>query len=307
MRRRALLTASLLVLCLAVPVAGCGDQGDQPDTAGLIGSSLRAAAGQDEKSVHYDVKATLDVTPSACAPATARVLVSEPIELSLSGGASEKALTVDGTLGLGGKEYGAKGLLGPHSSYVNLLGTWYGDATKGFEDWEDAAPGGAAAKADPEELKKTMRWIYDHSDEVLDAEVTEGPDIDGPTWQAKGHCKADGIAALAAQSGEKMSAEDREGLATFCRVAELTYAAGADDDLPRRLGIEVDLDRAALAAMGDADEVTALKLDLDVKFTKWGEDVEIDKPGNARPIDEAGPALMGLLFSAVGAGLTATP
>jgi hypothetical protein len=249
----------------------------------------------------------LDVTPAPDAPAEARALLSKPIELSLSGGAAEKALTVDGELGIGGKEYAAKGLLGAHSSYLNLLGTWYGDKNKGLEDWEDVASESAADKADPEQLKKTMRWIYDHSDEVLDAQVTAGPDLDGQTWQAKGHCKADGIAALAGQAGEKMTAEERKGLDTFCRVATVTYAAGADDDLPRRLRVEVDLDRAALAALDGDDEITAMKLDLDVKLTGWGEDAEIDAPENARPMDEAGPALMGLLFSAMGSGLTAAP
>ena len=307
MRLRALLPSSLLALGAAALIAGCGDRGDTPDTAGLIGSSLRAAAGQDDASVRYDVKATVAVTPSPSAPPAARALLSEPITLSLSGGAAEKALTVDGELGLGGKQYAAKGLLGAHQSYVNLLGTWYGDPAKGLEDWQDAAPSDAAAQADPEQLRKTMRWIYDHSDEVLDAPVTEGPDIDGPTWQATGHCKPAGIAALAAQAGETMTAEERAGLDTFCRAATLTYAAGADDDLPRRLRVEVDLDRATLAALDGADEITAMKLDLDVKLSEWGDDVEIDAPEDARPMQEAGPALMGLLFSAVGAGLTAAP
>src|SRR3954454_22835064 len=97
-------------------------------------------------------------------------------------------------------------LAGQHETFINLLGSWYGDRTKGLDDAQQSAEDKTAAKVNPQQLKKTLRWVYDHSDEVLDAQVTPGPAIDGKTWQATGHCTADGIAKLAEKNGQTMTA-----------------------------------------------------------------------------------------------------
>jgi hypothetical protein len=84
---------------------------------------------------------------------------------------------------------------------------------------------------------------------VLDATVTEGPDIDGPTWQAKGHCDADGLAKPAKANGHARTADERAGVATFCGATELTYVAGADDRRPREIKVALHLDKATMAAL----------------------------------------------------------
>jgi hypothetical protein len=303
MRVRALLLFSLLIVC-AVVAAGCAGTGDKPDAAGLVASSLRAAAGQKDAKVHYAVKAKIDATPSARASEETRKWLSSPISLTASGGASEEAFTIAGDVAFTGKTYHAEALLGQHETFVNLLGSWYGDRTKGLADAKDTAEDQAASKADPEQIKKALRWVYDHSSEVFDAQVTAGPDIDGKTWQATGHCKADGIAKLARENGETLSAKERQDIATFCRIVHVTYVVGAEDHLPRELRIAADLDKRELttlaASTGDADtdELERLRMELDIKLTKWGNDVTYTAPADPKPMEDLGMAALGLLFQA---------
>ncbi len=300
MRLRVLTIASLLAGLCGLAVAGCG--GGQPDVPGLIGSSLRAASQQKDLRVHYAVTATVDATPSAHASAETRKFLSQPVSLKASGGLSKDALTFVGNLAFGGGHYDARALVGRNETYVNLLGAWYGDTTKGLNDLQDTTKAKTGADTDPTALRKTLRWVYDHSDEVLDATVTRGPDIDGPTWQAQGHCRPAAVVALAERNGTTMTAQDRDRVAQFCRVTELTYVIGQDDDLPRAVRITADLDRATLRALASGDASTAeldgLKLSLEIKLTKWGDDVEYTAPRDPKPMQDLGMAVLGLLFQA---------
>jgi hypothetical protein len=307
MRRRALLLSSLIAVCALVAV-GCGisaSGGSKPALGDLVGSSLRAAAGQDDLKVHYAVTAKLDGTPSARASEETKKLLSDPVSLSASGGVSERAVTLAGTVGLLGRSYSAEARIGQSETYVSLLGSWYADRTKGLGDAKQSAQDKAGSKADPEEVKKALRWVYDHSDEVLDAQVTAGPDIDGPTWQAKGHCRADAVVELASRNGETVSAGDRKGIETFCRLTEITYVIGADDHLPRELRVVADLDKQAItqlaAGSGDdsAAELDALRMDIDIKLTQWGQDVTFTAPADPKPMEDIGAALLGLMFTAM--------
>ncbi|MCW3048713.1 MAG: hypothetical protein JWO74_2997 [Solirubrobacterales bacterium] len=303
MRLRALLLSSLLVMC-ALIAAGCASSTDKPAVSDLVASSLRATAGQKDIKVHYDVKAKVDATPSAQATAQTRKWLSAPISLTASGGASKDAVTLAGNISFTGKTYHAEALLGQHETFINLLGSWYGDRTKGLGDAQQTAQDKAASKASPEQVKKALRWVYDHSNEVLDAQVSAGPDIDGKTWQAKGHCKADGLATLAHRNGQTVSAQDRKDIAAFCRSIEITYVVGADDHLPRQLRIAADFDKQTLTALaassGDnsTKELDRLKVELDIKLTKWGEDVSYKAPANPKSMDDLGMAVLGLLFQA---------
>jgi hypothetical protein len=295
MRRRALLLAPLLVLC-SVGAAACGGS-DKPDVAGLIGASLRAASQQKDVKVHYSVNAVVDATPSAQATAETRQFLSEPVKLSASGGLSETAATLAGDIAFSGKSYRAQALVGKRETYINLLGSWYGDRTKGLDEAQKSD-----SKADPEELKRTLRWVYDHSGEVLDASVTQGPDIDGKTWQAKGHCRPAAVVKLAERNGETIDAEERSGIEQFCRVTELTYVVGADDKLPRQIRIDAELDKQTLtdlsAANDEVNEFDQLHVALDVKLTKWGSDVRYSAPTDPKPMEDIGMAVLGLLFQA---------
>jgi hypothetical protein len=300
MRLRALFLAPVLVLCSVLAVA-CGGS-DKPDVSGLIGSSLRAASQQKDMKIHYSVKATVDATPSAQATEQTRRFLSDPVSLSASGGLSEQALTLAGNVGFTGKSFRAEALVGKRETYINLLGSWYGDKTKGLEDAQDTASEKTDAKASPAKLKKTLRWVYDHSDEVLDARVTEGPNIDGKTWQARGHCQPAAVIELQQRDGETVTAEDRKDIEQFCRVTELTYVIGADDKLPRQVRIAADLDKRTLAELSAAnDEVNEfdrLRVALDIKLTKWGEAVKYSAPANPKPMEDLGMAVLGLLFQA---------
>jgi hypothetical protein len=305
MRLRALLLSSLLAAG-ALVAAGCAGSSDKPAVSDLVASSLRAAAGQKHMKVHYDIHAKVDATPSAQATAQTRKWLSAPISLAASGGASKDAVTLTGNVAFTGRTFHAQALVGRHETFINLLGSWYGDRTKGLGDAQQTAENKTAAKAGPEQLKKALRWVYDHSDEVLDAQVTAGPDIDGKTWQAKGHCKADGIARLAQQNGHTVSAKEHKDIATFCRLTEITYVVGADDHLPRQLRITADFDKQTMAAFaasagdGSTKELDRLNVELDIKLTRWGKDVTYTAPANPKSMDDLGMAVLGLLFQAAG-------
>jgi hypothetical protein len=300
-RRHALLLSSL-VAAGAIAASGCAVTGGTPDASGLLSSSIRATAGQKDVKVHYAVTAKIDATPSASASAQTRKWLAEPITLTASGGASKDAFTLAGKVGFTGKTFAAQALVGQHQTFINLLGTWYGDRTKGIADAEHGATE-TTPKADPKQVRKALRWVYDHADEVLVAKVGPGPDIDGETWQAKGHCDADGVAKLAEAQGEPVSAEDRAGLATFCRVTELTFVAGAGDRLPRELRLTAHFDKATLARLANGGddstkELDRLDLELDVRLTQWGGNVHYEAPADVRPMDDLGMAVLGLLFQA---------
>jgi hypothetical protein len=305
MRARALLISSLLPVTALVG-AGCAVVGGgRPDTSGLVASSIRAAAGQKDLEVHYAVRARIAAVPSAQASPEQRRMLSKPVTLEAKGGVAKEALTIAGDLGLAGRRYHAEALVGEHETFVNLLGAWYGDRTKGLADAATEAKDTGPAKADAKQVEKALRWLYDHSDEVLDATVTKGPDIEGPTWQAKGHCDADGLAKLAKANGHALTADERSAVATLCRATELTYVAGAGDRLPRELKVALHLDKAtmdALEAAGDGGTKTRdldrLDIELDLRLTGWGEAVTYDAPAETRPMSDLGMAVLGLLFQA---------
>lgn len=306
MRLRAVLLACLIVLGALAAVAYARVGGEEKPTVGeLIGSSVRAAAGQEDAKVRYAVTAKVDATPSAAASEETQRFLSAPVSLSASGGLSEEAVTLAGTVGFMGTTYRAEALVGQDETYVNLLGRWYGDRTQGLRDAQRSAEQQAGSRVDRAKLERALRWIHDHADEVLDAEVTAGPDIDGKTWQAAGRCKPAGLITLAERSGKAVTAEDRRGIEAFCELAEFTYVVGAGDRLPRRLRIAADGDAGTLrelaASSGDdsPEELDALAMEFDVRLTQWGEDVEFEAPADAVPMKEIGGALMGLLFSAM--------
>jgi hypothetical protein len=305
MRARALLISSLL-LVTALVAAGCAAiGGGRPDTSGLVASSIRAAAGQKDPKVHYAVRARIAAVPSPQASPEQRKMLASPVRLEANGGVAKDALTIAGELGLAGRRYRAEALVGEHETFVNLLGAWYGDRTKGLADAATEAKDKAPAQADTKQVEKALRWVYDHSDEVLDATVTRGPDIDGPTWQAKGRCDASGLAKLAKANGHALAANERTAVATFCRAAELTYVAGADDRLPREIKVALHLDKATMAALeaaGDGGaksrDLDRLDVELDLRLTGWGDPVTYDAPADTRPMSDLGMAVLGLLFQA---------
>jgi hypothetical protein len=215
-------------------------------------------------------------------------------------------MTLAGNVAFTGKTFHAEVLAGQHETFVNLLGSWYGDRTRGLRDGQKKATDKAAAKASPEQLKQALRWVYDHSDEVLDAQVSAGPDIDGKTWQARGHCDADGIGKLAQQNGQPVSAQDRKEIATFCHLTEITYVVGADDHLPRELRITAAFDKQALTALASSSgddstqELDRLGVVLDLKLTQWGKHISYKAPAHPKPMDQLGMAVLGMLFQAAG-------
>ena len=240
--------------------------------------------------------------PSAHASAETRKFLSRPVSLKASGGLSKDALTFVGNLAFGGGHYDARALVGRNETYVNLLGSWYGDTTKGLNDLQDTTKAKTGADTDPKALRKTLRWVYDHSDEVLDATVTPGPDIDGPTWQAQGPLPArGGRRARRAQRHDDDGAGPRPRRAVLPRDrADVRHRPGRRPAAggPRT----ADLDRATLRALASGDasaaELDALKLSLEIKLTKWGDDVEYTAPRDPKPMQDLGMAVLGLLFQA---------
>src|SRR3954452_6392717 len=100
-------TTRLAPSARARPATRC-DRRVHGDTAGPIGSPLRAASQQKDLKVNYSVKATVNATPSAQATEQPRRFLSDPVSLTASGGLSQNAVTLAGDVGFTGKSYHAE-------------------------------------------------------------------------------------------------------------------------------------------------------------------------------------------------------
>jgi hypothetical protein len=305
MRSPLALVIAVLVACLsALLISACSSESrDAAPSAGqVVHSSVLAVAAQQHVKVAYDVTATVRATAGASASAQTRAMLARPITVKLAGGASQQAVTAKLHASLAGRNYEAQARVGSHESYVNLLGSWYGDRRQGLDSGKAKAE--SSIPADPAELARQISQLRAGVDRVIDADVTAGPDIDGPTWQASGHLDAAAVAKLAARAGHKLSSSDAAALDVFARAADIRYAVGASDRLPRQLAVTVDLDARQIAALAGghgsvAAEISAARVEVAVTLTRWGQDVDYRAPAEFQPMSEISGALLGLLMGAM--------
>ena len=283
--------AAALAGC-ALALAGCGDDGGSsgsaPKASAMMADALTAA--QREKSASMTM--TVDARGASSDP-QAQQLLAKPLALKLAGGVSDAAIALEGTAGFLGRTEPIGVRSDRRRSFIKYGASWYGP-TDGLNASTDGD--------EQQDLEKAVAAVRKHGDKVVDGKVTEGPDIDGETWQLSGPLNADGLVQIAQAEGEPLDADEQNVLRTIAPLMKVTLAVGQEDKLPRRLALQFKVTKAqidrlkALADQGSAFPLDAADAKVSVDLTKWGEPVEVTPPRDPQPIDALGGALLGGLM-----------
>lgn len=283
--RRLLTTISLLsLLALSIMLAGCGSS-SAPSADQLVSASLAAMHANHARSVNYEL--SLNAHATALAGASAQVLryTENPLSLQVKGGVSATTFTADGQLQLAGQTITAHADLGPAGAYVNLLGTWYGDRTTTLSSLESKANQDESAKeqvATTLNYQKVLLLVRRYSAQAINATVSAGPNLDGPTWQLSGTVSAAGIAQLAKAQGHSLPAKELAQLSEYAGSVKLTYAVGRDDHLPRLLELDIALKGSQLGKL--AHDLSALNATFKLSLSDYGTTVTYTPPAQYEPL-----------------------
>ena len=293
---RPFLQAATCAAALCVALIGCGDDDSAssqrpPSAAALMGDALRAADRQRSATISFSV----DVRGGSPDPQV-RQFLSKPITARLTGGVSERVVNLSGAVGALGRTERFGISADTERTFIGFRGTWYGP-TDGLEQ---------SGGDDAGELRRALAVVREHGDSFIAGRVTEGPDVDGPTWQVTGPLDAEGIIRAARAEGEQIDADDQRTLRVLAPLVRVTVAAGRGDRLPRRVAVRVDLTRAQtdrLRALADDDDelpIDELRAGLSLDMTNWGEPVRPAAVRDPQPLDALEAALGGALISAGG-------
>ena len=302
--RRALAPFVVPLLALSL-LAGCG--GGEPETptssAPPLGDLLAdtAIATKTQHSASYALDGEVSVEGSSSNPAL-QLIASQPIQLRLDGGASATAFSASGTVSALGKKYSGEVLADEQGLYLNLQGNWYGSRELGIDTLKRLLRARLSASPGTSQLR-TVQQLREHAGEILTGSVSDGPTLDGArTWEFDGHLNAVGIAALSRESGQPLTAQQRETLETLQKNVEVTIDIGKDDDLLRRFDLAIELTSAELERLSSASSsslsgLSAIHLSLTLDLSKWGEAVSITPPSSYKPLAGLTQGLFGLVQS----------
>jgi hypothetical protein len=267
-------------------------------TLGTLASDV-VSAQKGKHSAHYAVDASFDIKTSGSSSVPGlSALAGKPITLKVSGDASSKAFTADGSVSLGGKSYSGKLLAGSGALYVNLLGSWYGSTKLGLDSLKRY--GSSTSTTTTQQLDQ----IRKNAGEALKGTVADGPTLDGvSTWEFKGTLDANGLAKLSQdQTGKAMTAQQKQALQVIQDATSFTMDVGKDDSLLRRVSMKMDLPADKLQQLNQSGSssslngVESVNLSFTLDLSKWGEPVTISPPSSFQPFS----ALLGGLFGSGG-------
>lgn len=257
---------------------GGGDDGGQDMTQGLSPSEIltrSASAASDAGPFHIAlaVKGTADITRPDALPAGLGQLLNGQIDISGEGPVDppDKA-SIDASAKVSGIGLQVNLTRVGDNVYVGILG----------QDFKLDLPAQQVALLDFGDLYPTLvGW-------TTDPQEAGREDIDGTsTVKITGTldpAKALGDLAPALGAGDVTPAQARRALTQG--TAE--FWVGTGDLLPRRVHVVLKGD-----GTGVVDGLGAIDLDLTADFTDWGQQVDIQEPTDARPLDPNG--LGGLL------------
>lgn len=280
-RRVLAIVASLATLALAA--TGCGETGEASATAAPAPADLAAdalGALAERGSAHFVVDASF------------RDPVEEdtsPLVVHAEGGASVAGLSAEGSVDYGFGPVEGKLLVGAREVlvYAKAFDEWYGTRGTGF------ALVGRFATLGPDQpvwllaVLATEDGLRRYSDDVVEARVRPGPDIDGvETWQLEGALDAEGIARLLDRP-----AEDLEALELVASASRFVLVAGRDDRLPRRIELHIDLTPEVAAKIDDWDAFElpgggVQDTEIAIALSGFGGPVAYEPPASIKPLDE---------------------
>ncbi|HEX9417336.1 MAG TPA: hypothetical protein VF895_11595 [Gaiellaceae bacterium] len=186
-----------------------------------------------------------------------------------------------------GREFSGKLLAGPNELYAELLGTWYGTKHSGLGTLKQL--GQSRLNTVPGAQQSSAQQPRQHADEIFDGTIADGPTLDdADTWEFKGTLDADGIAKLSEQSGQTLTAQQRNALQALQNATNVTADVGKDDHLLRRANVSIDLNSDDLQKLqttgSQLSGLNALHVSLGIDLGKWGETVTITPPESYKPL-----------------------
>lgn len=307
-RIRIILTVLALPLALVVLVAGCGGGAEKPPSpSALVIDSARALKAQKPARFAFDTKASVDeIVPAAGASPQVQQFAGSPNSFGVKGAYSPEAITAKGSANFIGQTFTAEAQAAAREVYVRFLGQWYGTKQFGLDQLKQQAEQ-QGGKSSDQAFNEAVANIERYGKDVFTGDVTEGPELDGePTWQTVGTLNVDGLAKIAQDRGEQVSAQDREVLEKVAQGTELTYVVGQEDKLPRRLRFSFDVRPAEFADSARENkaalkQVERVRASFNVNMSKWGDPVEIRPPANFQPLEQLAGQFLG---GGAGGGVT---
>ena len=286
MGRLASLLAFVFALGLVLAGSGCGQRFDDlgarnaPAPADLAADALKAL--EDAGSAHVVVEAK----SSAYAGAS-----DFELGLHFEGDVARNAVVGDGEITFPGATLGARLLLGEHDVYIRFMGTWYHGET-GIADAYSTAEEHAQELL---ESLTTVTGLRSNFGELVEGEVTAGPEIDGfETWKFDGHFRADAFAELTEKYDRvKLTEHDRALLDRVAAAMHIVIVAGRDDHLPRQIRFSIT---PPVGLRFDADSLqggNSATMSVTIELSRYGTDVSFDAPQDVRPLDELAGRIFG--------------
>jgi hypothetical protein len=295
-----------LLLAGTLTIAACGSDDPATSSGGGGGGSSSGAPKPAEMlsraitEMNKQKSGAFQITGSVSGASTdpqLKPFLEKPIKLDISGKASAKAVDISGKANVKGKDYQMGVRANEANTFIQFMNTWYGPEDGIDKTTQDTG-------ANPAELKQALEQVKKYGNEVLQGEVTEGDEIDGQkTWQFNGTLNPDGIVKVAQAEGEPLSTEDQTGLRAIAPLIKLSFSTGQDDGLFHQFGVKFKLTEQQIKVLNTGSTpvpLQAIDVNLDVKITDYGTDVQIETPGDVQPTDALGGALLGAFFAATG-------
>jgi hypothetical protein len=276
--------AFVFTLAVVLVAAGCGarfdSSGGPPPTEEQLASDAYAAL-KDAGSAHVVLAANGGSISGTDAQ----------LNIHFEGDVSASAISGLGTVAFPAGALGVGLAVDEHHLYVRFMGEWY-YADSGLSDlFSKANEKGGAVLAQLSTPAGFGRFFAD----IVDGEVTQGPDVDGvSTWQFAGRLSADALAKYVQLGGNELTAGDRAQLQKVADTSHVLVVVGQEDHLPRK--VELTLEPPA-GLKFDSPQLQSSDgpFSLKVELSDFGKDVSFTAPKDAKPLDALAEQLFGLM------------
>lgn len=312
----------ILISCaIALVAAGCGSDGDKKSdsTAPAASGSAAATGGSAESGLltglqqstgpsKLDLALSVKIDGAPAAAGAAGALLTQPINLKVSGvsDSAAKSSDVDIALDLGALALNAKLLSDGTKQWIQYDDNWYVLDTKALAGAAGGVTGGTttaptvdtakikSALADPSKYFKDAKKVGDEKVGDIETEHIEGTlDV---------AAALDGVKQLGGSTSSAVSPEDAKQITDAFNDPKVDVWIGKDDHVVHRLAFKLDGD---FTNVSDAQGLKGLTVDLDATMLP-AESPKITPPANAKSSQELMMAVLGGFGPALGLGALPT-
>ncbi len=273
--------AALAVVILAAGCGGSKHAAKPPTPQELVRGSLLAAARSDGGRYVLDVRGSFEGLAGAPLPGSLR--------LHLAGAVGRDGVTalVSATPKAAVPAHEIRAA--PEFAYVRYARTWYGNPTRGLDGFWPELP---RLLVPPERLSGSSVRVPTEDDLLrllegaIDGTIAAGPQIGGDsTWELAGTLDPHAIASLLHALVGDLPVTALEPIVARSHAV---YDVGVDDELPRRLRIDLHFVRADLPAevRNQVRDFRSVSVHADLALSHWGEKPVVERPAHARSFDD---------------------